>query len=217
MGDEINDTQEPSVPLISDALDNPLDVIMLGATSLTREQLRLMSLQRLREVRSELADVRQQLSNSQNECNASKRMAESAIQQHSDLVNQLMESMELNRINTERYDEEVKRLNSRINQFSKNPQDEMTVNTNDRNATQLLSVEQPRSITAQAVTSTHFIKPASPDKFNGTDRSVSIEVFLNSVERFLRLSKVDKKDKIDQTVMYFSGVAYEWWTSIETT
>jgi len=53
--------------------------------------------------------------------------------------------------------------------------------------------------------------------FNGTDRSVNIEIFLNTVERFLRLSKVDKKDKIDQTVMYFSGVAYEWWTSIETT
>jgi hypothetical protein len=37
------------------------------------------------------------------------------------------------------------------------------------------------------------------------------------MERFLRLSRVDKKDKIDQTVMYFSGVAYEWWTAVETT
>ena len=217
MNDSMSDAKEPSEPVTTDARDNPLDVIMLEATSLTRDQIRSMSLQRLREVRSELADVRQQLSILQNECNASKRLTESSIQQQSEVVNQLMASIELNRINGNQYDEEVRRLNSKINQLSNNQQEEVAMNNNERSTTQINSVEHLRSITAQAVIPSPFIKPASPDKFNGTDRSVNIEIFLNTVERFLRLSKVDKKDKIDQTVMYFSGVAYEWWTSIETT
>jgi len=217
MSESMSDAPEPSAPLIPDAMDNQLDVGMLGVTSLTREQLRLMSLQRLREVRSELADVRQQLLVSQNECIASKRMTESMTLQHSEVVNQLMESIEINRINSIRYDEEVNRLNSRITHLLNDQQEEKTINENDESATPSHSPEIPRSIAAQAVTPAQFIKPAAPDKFNGTDRSVSIEVFLNSAERFLRLSKVDKKDKIDQTVMYFSGIAYEWWISIETT
>ncbi len=209
MNDSMSDAKEPSEPVTTDARDNPLDVIMLEATSLTRDQIRSMSLQRLREVRSELADVRQQLSILQNECNASKRLTESSIQQQSEVVNQLMASIELNRINGNQYDEEVRRLNSKINQLSNNQQEEVAMNNNERSTTQINSVEHLRSITAQAVIPSPFIKPASPDKFNGTDRSVNIEIFLNTVERFLRLSKVDKKDKIDQTVMYFSGVAYE--------
>lgn len=150
--------------------------------SLAKEQLRTVALQRLGEVRSQLARVQNQLDSSNRE--------------KSILMAKWMEEVEANKANTSLYNDVVSELREKV--------------------------PSPPPSQSQIPTEQTPLQPSrtrvpEPDKFTGSDRIHNIENFLVAVERFLRLSRIDQSDKIDTAAGFFSGVALDWWISVERT
>ncbi len=169
--------------------------------SLAKEQLRTIALQRLIEVRG-------QLTKAQNQLKETIQGRELDKQQNHSIITQLMEQ---NSIQNMRYEEEITRLRTQISLLGRiDREEELNNNAESHPSQSQTPTEQPPF---QPIRS----KVPEPDKFSGADRSQNIENFLVAVERFLRLSRVENSDKIDTTAGFFTGVALDWWISIERT
>jgi len=146
--------------------------------------------EQLRTIASQrLGEVRSQLARVQNQL-------DSTNQEKSILMAKWMEEIEANKSNTSLYNDVVAELRERL-QSPPPSQSQIPIEQTPL---------QPR-----------HAKVPEPDKFSGSDRTQNIENFLVAVERFLRLSRIDKSDKIDTTAGFFSGVALDWWISVERT
>ena len=197
----MSDREEQHSPASSD-YEQPSNATVDSSVlslSLNKEQLRTVALQRLSEVRSQL---KTQFTQSQ---------------QHNAVLLQMIEQT---RTQTTQHLEEIARLRSRVNQLESqhqpvNTQQHNNTNVNDQlspqsNPMSPVDVEQPR-------VNSERTKPSKPEKFSATDKTHNIENFLFSMERYLRLSRTDKKEHIDTTATFFTGTALEWWQSMEKT
>lgn len=168
--------------------------------ALSKDQLRTVALQRLREVRGQLARVQNQL--------------DSTNREKSILMAKWMEEVEVSKTNTTMYNDVVAELREQVNQLESSSRVEEK-QCNNRSEAQSLQSSQLKTPPEQPPLQPIRAKVPEPDRFSGSDRTQNIETFLVAVERFLRLSRVDEADKIDTTAGFFSGVALDWWISVE--
>jgi Ty3 transposon capsid-like protein len=205
MSESINDSPEPALSPASDAQDEfhatteTVDVSILHS-ALSKDQLRTVALQRLVEVRSQLARL--------------QSLLDSSNREKSIFMTKWMEEVEANKTSTSLYNDVVAELREQVNQLESSSRMEER-QRNNRNEAQSQPPNQAQTPPEQPPPQPIRVKVPEPDKFSGSDRTQNIENFLVAVERFLRLSRVDTVDKIDTTAGFFSGVALDWWISIE--
>lgn len=172
-------------------------------SALSKDQLRTVALHRLGEVRSQLVNAQKQLTKVQNELESTK-------QERMTLSKRWRDEVEAGRTQTSAYYDAVAELREQVSQLEEQ--------RNNRNETSTTNpTNQPQPFPAQPPLQLSRGKTVEPDKFNGADKTQSIEDFLVTVERYLRLSRTEPAERVDTAVGFFSGVALKWWISVERT
>jgi hypothetical protein len=207
MSESISDSPEQAfspAPEVQDQLHTTTETVDVSIlhSALSKDQLRIVALQRLGEVRSQLARVQSQL--------------DSTNREKSIFMTKWMEEVEANKTSTSLYNDVVAELREQVNQLESNSRTEEKQCSN-RNEAQSQPPSRSQTSTEQQPLQQRHAKVPEPDKFSGSDRTHNIENFLVAVERFLRLSRIDKSDKIDTTAGFLTGVALDWWISVERT
>ncbi len=195
----------PSPPVIQDVSleeSTSLDASILNL-SVSKDQLRTLALQRLGELRGQLARVQNEL--------------ESTNREKMIFVTRWKEEVDSARDNALVYHDVLAELKEQITMLGRNNQNEESQRNNREEIQTPRPTNQSPTHPFQPVIQSSHKKIPEPEKFNGTDRPQSIDYFLVALERFFRLSKTNQSEKIDMAAGFLSGKALEWWTSVERT
>ena len=162
-------------------IHDPADVQILSST-LTKETLREMALQRMTELRATITELRTFNSSLQRNNDNTLRQVEELRQ----AIQGMQETREI---------AEARQIRSMSSQLHH-------------------STDQPSS-SNQQFNQSSGIKTALPDKFNGVDKTPTIDNWLFSIRRYLRVTDTIETKHIDVASTFLAGTALDWWRGVE--
>lgn len=189
---EIEEVDDAAAAIDAAALDS----------NLTKDTLRRIALDRLAELRNQLQTVKQSLRHSE-------RVSEAATQLHNTHASHFADEIERLRDTNRHLETQLQLAQSNLQQFRQQRNNVSAVNDD------LASPAVSPVHRAAAEHDKPHLKLSPPDKFDGNSKTQLVTSWLYSVERYLRLMKVDTEDKIDVAVTLLTGTALEWWQAAE--